>query len=131
MINFYGNFSRVSELLNTNHLNMSYNYWPQCIASILSPLVGHSEHHIKNSQDFVKSTNNLTLSKDETITSYDVSALFTCIPPEDAVTVVKDYLTRDKELGKRTPLTVDQVCDLLCLKSTYFSFYDQCPRISV
>ncbi len=76
----------------------------------------------------VKSTSNLTPSKDENITSYDVSALFTCIPPENAVTVVRDYLTMDKELGKITRLTVDQVCDILCLclKTTYFSFNGTC-----
>ncbi|XP_072037613.1 uncharacterized protein [Amphiura filiformis] len=38
--------------------------------------------------------------------------------------VVKEYLTKDKTLGDRTNLSVDQIIELLtiCLKTTYFSY---------
>lgn len=50
--------------------------------------------------------------------------MFTCIPPTDALTVVRSKLEVDEELSSRTPLSVDQVCEVLslCLSTIYFSF---------
>ena len=39
------------------------------------------EHHIKNSQDFVNKIKDKRIEEVETIASYDVSVLFTCVPP--------------------------------------------------
>ncbi|XP_072037413.1 uncharacterized protein [Amphiura filiformis] len=47
------------------------------LAKILGPLVGKSEHHILNSKDFADKISDLSLEPDETITSFDVTALFT------------------------------------------------------
>ena len=47
------------------------------LSRILKPLVGSSPHHIKNTGDFIEHIKDITLQANETITSYDVSALFT------------------------------------------------------
>ena len=93
-------------------------------AEILSPLVGKTVHHIKNSKEFHQKVTQLVLEDDEIITSYDVKALFTCIPPKDALEIARQYLENDTTLSQRTPLSVDQVCELirLCLETTYFSY---------
>ena len=102
------------------------------VAYIIGPLVGKSKHHIINSQDFVDKIKDIRVEEDETITSYDVSALFTCVPPTEAVDVVCDRLAKDKTWKERTELSADQVCRLLelCLNTTYFVFdgkyYRQC-----
>ena len=56
--------------------------------------------------------------------SYDVSALFTSIPIEPAINVIKKHIEEDKELDNRTSMTVKHISCLLefCLKNTYFSF---------
>ena len=56
--------------------------------------------------------------------SYDVNALFTSIPIEHAVNIIKKHLEEDKELHLRTTMTVKHICCLLefCLKNTYFLF---------
>ena len=56
--------------------------------------------------------------------SYDVSALFTSIPIEPAINIIKKHLEEDKELHNRTSMTVRHISCLLefCLKNTYFSF---------
>ena len=56
--------------------------------------------------------------------SYDVNALFTSIPIEPAVNIIKIHLEEDKELQSRTTMTVKHICCLLefCLKNTYFLF---------
>ena len=94
------------------------------IAYIIGPLVGKSQHHIVNSQDFVNKVRDIRLDDNETITSYDVSALFTCVPPKEAIDCVREFLRKDNTLNERTKLSPDQVCELLelCLNTTYFVY---------
>ena len=56
--------------------------------------------------------------------SYDVSALFTSIPTEPTINIIKKHLEEDKELHNRTSMTVKHISCLLefSLKNTYFSF---------
>ena len=51
-------------------------------SDILVPLVGKSEHHIKNSADFVGKMKDKPIPDDEELISYDVTALFTSVPVE-------------------------------------------------
>ena len=50
------------------------------LARILKPLVGLSEHHIQNTFDFVQQIKEVKLNNDESLVSYDVTALFTSVP---------------------------------------------------
>ena len=101
------------------------------LARILKPLVGSSLHHIKNTGDFIEQIKHVTLQADETITSYDVSALFTSVPIEAAINIIQRRLELDQELHSRTNMKVEHIISLLefCLKTTYFqfqgSFYEQ------
>ena len=56
--------------------------------------------------------------------SFDVTSLFTNVPIEEAVRVIRDKPREDEDLVERTPLSPDRVAELLslCLKSIYFSF---------
>ena len=93
------------------------------LTKILSPLVGRSPHHVTNTQNFVDKIKDIELSETEIITSYDVTALFTCIPPGDAVKIVKQCLERDTTLDERTDWTINHIIEAvqLCLDTTYFS----------
>ena len=57
----------------------------------------------------------------------DVSALFTSVPVDPALKVIKDLLQKDPTLKERTVLPVEDITLLLefCLKNTYFSFQGQ------
>ena len=92
------------------------------LARILRPLIGKSPHHIKNTGDFVQQVRGITLKPTECITSYDVSALFTSVPIEPAITIIKKKLELDPGLHTRTTMRVEQIISLLefCLKTTYF-----------
>lgn len=54
--------------------------------------------------------------------SYDVSALFTSVPVNETLDIIKAKLLQDTTLADRTQLSVDQVVELLafCLNTTYF-----------
>ena len=101
------------------------------LARILKPLVGSSPYHIKNTADFIEQIKHVTLLADETITSYDVSALFTSVPIEAAINIIQRRLELDQELHSRTNMKVEHITSLLefFLKTTYFqfqgSFYEQ------
>ena len=96
------------------------------LADIIKPLMGCSEHHVQNSQQFVEEIKEMKLEKGECITSYDVVALFTSIPIPSALEVMKKKLEQDTELQKRTIMPVDTILELLafCLNNTYFVFQD-------
>ena len=56
-----------------------------------------------------------------------MSALFTSVPVDPALNIIKDLLEKDDTLKERTVLAVNEIILLLefCLKNTYFSFQDQ------
>ena len=97
------------------------------LAKILKPLVGKSPHHINSTQDFVEQVKHITLVPGECLRSYDVSALFTSVPIEPALKIIKDILVKDHTLKDRTVIGIDDIIILLefCLKNTYFSFQGQ------
>ena len=93
---------------------------------ILSPLVGNTNSYIRNSTHFVNKISTLHLDMMDRMISFDVKSLFTMVPIEDSLTIIKDRLSVDKELEERTSLSVDDICSLteICLRSTYFRFKD-------
>ncbi|CAG4972619.1 unnamed protein product [Parnassius apollo] len=60
----------------------------QHLAKILSPLRGHTRAHIKDSYHFVSEIKDRHLSDNETMVSFDVQSLFTCLPVEDCISIV-------------------------------------------
>ena len=64
---------------------------------------------------------------EECLSSYDVSALFTSVPIDPALQIIKDLLVKDPTLKDRTVIGIDDIILLLefCLKNTYFSFQGQ------
>ena len=61
---------------------------------ILKPLVGKSPHHVHSTQDFVEQANKVTLILGECLSSYDVTALFTAVPVDPALGIIKDLLKK-------------------------------------
>ena len=94
------------------------------LTRIMRPLVGKSPHHVKNTGDFVQQVRGIKLQPTECITSYDVSALFTSVPIESAITITRNKLELDPDLHQRTTMKVEHIISLLefCLKTTYFQF---------
>ena len=69
----------------------------------------------------------ITLAPGECLSSYDVSALFTSVPVDPPLNIIKDLLEKDHTLKDRTVMVVSDIILLLgfCLKNAYFSFQDQ------
>ncbi|XP_012811622.2 uncharacterized protein LOC105946468, partial [Xenopus tropicalis] len=100
------------------------------LANILAPLVGKTVHHIQNAKEFVTNIQGVKLEAEETMVSYDVTSLFTCIPTTEATETVRNRLQKENTLSSRTKLSPNQVCLLLdlCLNTTNFKYKDQFYR---
>ncbi len=60
--------------------------------------------------------------------SFDVASLFTNVPIDEAVSVIRDKLQNDENLDERTCLSPECITELLevCLRSTYFRYNRNC-----
>ena len=94
------------------------------LSHIIKPLVGQSPHHLKNTQHFIQQLQGKRLEPGEVITSYDVKALFTSVPVQPSIQIVKQRLQQDNTLPQRTSMSISQITSLLefCLTHTYFLF---------
>ena len=97
------------------------------LTKILKSLVGESPHHINSTQDFVEQVKQFTLAPKECLSSYDVSALFTSVPVDTALGVIRIYWKKTPTLNDRIVLLIKNIILLqeFCLKNIYFSFQDQ------
>ena len=77
--------------------------------------------------DFVSKAKRFTLQPGECLSSYDVTSLFTSVPIDPALNVIKDLLEKDEKLNDRTVLLGQNIIELLgfCLHNTYFSFQNK------
>ena len=100
------------------------------LARIIKPLVGDSQHHVKNNMAFIHCIEGIQMKTEECMMSFDVESLFTSVPVEPSIHIIKKLLEDDKSLHLRTKMTVNQIsCWIFCLKTTYFifqgKFYEQ------
>jgi len=94
------------------------------VAKILRPLVGNTDSFIKDSQDFVNLIRNENLEHDDILVSFDVVSLFTKIPLDEAIQVIKEVA--DAGTAKLAEI---------CLRSTVFTFqgvfYEQTSGVAM
>ena len=90
------------------------------LSRVITPLVGKSPHHIQSMGDFVSRAKRFTLQPGECLSSYDATSLFTSVPIDPALNVIKELLEKDEKLNDRIVLSVHNIIELLgfCLHNT-------------
>ena len=96
----------------------------KAIADLLKPLIGKAKYHVKNTVDFSKDLSNMRILKDEIMNSHDMVSLFTNVPLDQVMSVIRKRLESDNTLCERTNLLTDDIMSLLefMLSTTYFQF---------
>ena len=94
---------------------------------ILNPLVGMSVHHVQNTRDFVKQLKDVRPKQGECTIPYNVTALFTSVPIQPVINIIKQRSANDKDLQQRTTMSISHIINLLefCLNSTSFVYQGQ------
>ena len=77
--------------------------------------------------DFVSKYKGLTLQQGECLTPSDVTSLFTLVPIDPTLNIIKDLLEKDEKLNDRTILSVQNILEVLgfSLHNTDFSFQNK------
>ena len=102
------------------------------LSVILNCVKGKNGYAVKNSEDFAEKVRNKLIPPGYVHVSFDVKSLFTCIPVDYALRVIRKKLMSDESWKEKTELTLENVLSLLefCLTTTYFVYdgvyYRQC-----
>ena len=93
-------------------------------ARIITPLVGKSPHHLRDSVDLKDKLKDKIIPPDFVLVSFDLVSMFTNIPQADAINIVEEKLTHDATLHERTPIKANHVVDLIRkdLELAYFQW---------
>jgi hypothetical protein len=85
-----------------------------------------SNYTVKNSKEFATFVTNQKINPDEQLVSFDVTSLFTSIPVDLALQIVKEELANTNLWTQHTNLTAEQIYNLLkfILNNSYFMFDD-------
>ena len=80
--------------------------------------------HLQKCADLVNKLSQIHADEDESLISFDVSALFTSFPVEENFTLIHEKLAADLSLADRPALSPQQVPYLvrMCLTTTYFKY---------
>ena len=101
------------------------------LLKIINPLAGNTDSFIKNSQHFIEKIRQTNINNNTLMVSFDVVSLFTNVPVDKTLTILKSKLENDRFLHNRTKLSVNTIMELitLCVTTTYFQldkdFYEQ------
>jgi len=94
------------------------------LSELLNPLTGKSAHHVKNSFHSIEILKSLKIKPDDIMVSFDVVSLFTKVPVEESLTLLRKHFK-------------DEILALYkhALTSTYFcvdgQFYEQTDGVAM
>ena len=92
------------------------------LSKVIKLLEGKSLHYIQSTGDFASKAKKFTLQTRECLASYDVTSLFTSVPIDPALDIIKDLLEKDEKLNDRTVLSVQNILELLGSVCTILTF---------
>ena len=94
------------------------------LADILSSLVGKTTSFVRNSSHFSDIVQQEVIEQNDLLVSFDVKALYTSIPVEEAIRIAEMKLKTDSSWTDKTSLSVENVIRLLnlCLCQSAFKF---------
>jgi hypothetical protein len=93
----------------------------------LSLLAGKSESFIKNSGHLVQLLKSVNLQSLDNLVSFDVVSIFSNVPVNEALLVIRNKLHNNDTLAEQSVLQVEAIMELqeVCLRTTYFQVDDK------
>ena len=107
------------------------------LVKIIGPLQTSIASAVKNSAELVNRLRTIDVQTEDQMISFDVKSLFTSVPRDDALEVLRSKLELDDQLAARTELSIDSVMELVtaCVTTTYFrveeTYYQQVDGLAM
>jgi hypothetical protein len=76
---------------------------------MLSSLVGETDSSVNESEHFIKWIHNINLQIEDCLVSFDVVTLFTKVPVEEILQVIRNIFNTDPSFPERSPLQDEDV----------------------
>ena len=98
------------------------------LAKVLSPLVGMTPYHLKDSSQLVNDLSQLSIDWNAvTLASFDVESLFTNVDVDKAITILAQKMDQNTKWMTKTRMSKERVLKLsqMCIKSNHFVFQKQ------
>ncbi|XP_050510634.1 uncharacterized protein LOC126887260 [Diabrotica virgifera virgifera] len=101
------------------------------LLNILKPFANNDDTFIKNTKHFLNKLSTIEFNQNNILVSFDINSLFTNVPLDKTLNIIKTKLENDNTLATRTRLNVSAIMELLtlCTHNTYFQlnneFYKQ------
>ena len=91
------------------------------LEEIIRPRTGKSSSYVKDSAHFVERISDAPIHSNQMV-SLDVVSLFTKVPTDETLAVVRDKLAADPLLEERTCIPIDNLMEMLtfCVETIYF-----------
>ena len=100
----------------------------QLLSNVLTPFTSLAPQKLKNSSDAKQFLENIVISDDQLLVSFDVKSLFTSVPTDIAHQQVREVLMYNQDLlHQHTSLSIEEILELLtlCLNAAVFQWQDQ------
>ena len=80
--------------------------------------------HCKNSAQFLECIRNIEIEEDECMISFDVTSIYTSVPINNTLIIIKDLLKNDPDFNKKTSIPIEEFLKLvtLVLTKTWYLF---------
>ncbi len=97
------------------------------LSRIISPVMGKTAHHIKNSAYFLQKLRTVQAKSTVMMASFDISSLFTNVQITKPTDILMNLLINDPSLHNRATLDAADVTHLVhfCVTATVFTFRDR------
>jgi hypothetical protein len=97
------------------------------LQQIMSPLTGNTYSFLESSEHFIPVIKSISIGRQHTLVSFDVDSLFTNVPLDEVMKVIKKLLAEEQSLAQRCSLQVENKMELMetCLETSYFQVEDK------
>lgn len=94
------------------------------VSSKIKTLTSYNSFTVNNSTSFVKLIQSFPLNHNDILVSFDVTSLYTSVPVDKAITILKNKLQAHSKFNINEQQDILKLTDL-CTNSTYFKFRDK------
>ena len=92
------------------------------VSNVLTPYVRQTSSYIRNTTDLLDKLQDVRISDDEILVSFDVKSLYTNVPRDDAFEAIREIVQNDPDFKENNGIEPETLLDLLKVSMSTTSF---------